>query len=218
MRQQIKELAEIVSRTMPIHEPIFEFGSLQVPGQEIFANIRPYFKEKKYIGCDMQSGPGVDQVLDICDTRIASESVGTLLVLETLEHVEFCRKAVQEMHRIIIPQGILLISSTMYDPIHQYPYDFWRFSPDGFKSLLREFSFSLVDYLGEPKFPHTVIGIASKTNLPEKNLKDFGKNLKDWKEKWNRHDRTGFRYLARQITPPLITNSFRKIREFTRNK
>ena len=57
MRESIKEFVKIVSETLPIPEPIFEFGSLQVPGQEGFADLRPIFPNKKYIGCDIREGP-----------------------------------------------------------------------------------------------------------------------------------------------------------------
>ena len=43
MRESIKQYVETVAETMPIAEPIYEFGSLQVPGQEGFANLRPLF-------------------------------------------------------------------------------------------------------------------------------------------------------------------------------
>ncbi|MQY58055.1 MAG: hypothetical protein GH144_00405 [Clostridia bacterium] len=50
----VKQFVEIVAETMPITEPIFEFGSLQVPGQEGFADLRPLFPNKEYVGCDIR--------------------------------------------------------------------------------------------------------------------------------------------------------------------
>jgi hypothetical protein len=38
MRESIKEFVKICAETLPIIEPIYEFGSLQVPGQEGFAD------------------------------------------------------------------------------------------------------------------------------------------------------------------------------------
>jgi len=65
MRGSIKEFVWIVAETLPVLEPIYEFGSLQVPGQEGFADLRPIFEGKRYIGCDMREGPGVDLVLNL---------------------------------------------------------------------------------------------------------------------------------------------------------
>jgi hypothetical protein len=58
MRQSIKNFAVIVSKTLPITEPVYEFGSFQVPEQIGFADLRPIFQDKKYIGCDMREGQG----------------------------------------------------------------------------------------------------------------------------------------------------------------
>ena len=42
----VKQFVKIVAETMAITEPIFEFGSLQVSGQEGFADLRPLFPNK----------------------------------------------------------------------------------------------------------------------------------------------------------------------------
>lgn len=159
MRQLIKEFVKIIADTLPISEPLYEFGSLQVQGQEGFANLRPFFPDKEYVGCDMQAGPGVDRVLNLHNIDLPSETVGTVLILDTLEHVEFVRKATEEAYRILKPEGVLVISSQMDCPIHSYPNDYWRFTPQAFTSLLRPFSSCFVDFAGDEWFPHTVVGI-----------------------------------------------------------
>ncbi|MFQ5929050.1 MAG: methyltransferase domain-containing protein, partial [Acidobacteriota bacterium] len=101
MRESIKHFVKICAESLPISDPVYEFGSLQVPGQEDFADLRPLFPSKKYVGADMRDGPGVDTILDLHDINLPSESVGTVLMLDTLEHVEFPRKAVEEIYRIL---------------------------------------------------------------------------------------------------------------------
>lgn len=162
MRESIRQFVRICAETLPISEPVYEFGSLQVPGQEGFANLRPLFSGKKYVGADMRQGPGVDLILNLHDIKIPSESVGTVIIMDTLEHVEFPRKAIEEVHRILKPNGTLIISSVMKFPIHDYPYDYWRFTPEAFKSLLRPFNSRFVDFAGESVFPHTIVGIGIK--------------------------------------------------------
>ncbi len=77
----------LMSETLPIDEPIYEFGSLQVAGQEGYA--------------DMCEGAGVDVILNLHQIDLSNESVGTGLLLDTLEHVEYPRKAMDELHRIL---------------------------------------------------------------------------------------------------------------------
>lgn len=38
MRESVKQFVEVVAKTLPIYEPIFKFGALQVPRQEGFAD------------------------------------------------------------------------------------------------------------------------------------------------------------------------------------
>jgi hypothetical protein len=83
MRQALKDLVSIVASTLPIEEPIYEFGSLQVRGQEGFADLRPLFPGKEYVGADMRHGTGVDQILDLHTINLPPESVGTIICLDT---------------------------------------------------------------------------------------------------------------------------------------
>jgi SAM-dependent methyltransferase len=171
MRPSIKKYVKICGETLPIQEPIYEFGSMQVSGQEGFADLRPYFPGMKYIGADMSQGTGVDVILDLHNINLPSESVGTVISCDTLEHVEFPRKALTEIYRILKPNGVLIITSVMLYNIHNAPNDYWRFTPEGFKSLLSQFQSSYVDWNGKKENPHTVVGIGSKTEYNFDQLK-----------------------------------------------
>ena len=172
MRPPVKQFVKICSQVLTIHEPIYEFGSFQVPGHDGYADLRPIFAGKEYFGADIREGDGVDVIMDMCDTGLPDEYVGTVLILDTLEHVEYLRNAIDEMHRILKPEGIIIISSVMHCPIHDN-HDYWRFTPEGFTSLLKPFAFSFVDFIGNPKFPHTVLGIALKSSIPENVMNDL---------------------------------------------
>src|SRR5215471_10241894 len=111
MRQGIRDFVEIVSGALPIPDPIVEFGARQ--SQPGFSDLRPFFPGKKYIGCDMREGPGVDQIANVHDSGFAPESIGTVLLLETLEHVQFPMRAMEEVHRILKPNGTVMLSSQM---------------------------------------------------------------------------------------------------------
>jgi hypothetical protein len=210
MRQLIREFVRIVVGTLPIHEPIYEFGALQPPGQEEFADMRNFFPGKEYIGCDMQEGPGVDKVLNLHDIDLPSETAGCGLILDTLEHVEFVRRAVEEAYRILKPEGILVISSQMDCPIHAYPDDYWRFTPSAFKSLLKPFKSSFVNLAGDEWLPHTVVGIGFKGSVEKIQLDDFKKKFEDWQKQW--HEITGKFGVAfaRQAAPAILWRLYRR--------
>jgi SAM-dependent methyltransferase len=182
MRESIRQLVKIVAATLPVKEPIVEFGSLQVPIQAEYADMRPFFPRKEYVGCDMRPGPGVDRIEDLHDITMPTESAGTILILDTLEHVEYPRKALEQVYRVLKPDGIVLVTSVLNLPIHDYPNDYWRFTPEGFKSLLKSFSFCFIDALGNKRFPHTVVGLAFKDSVPRDSLNGFTQEFTHWKK------------------------------------
>lgn len=230
MRESIKQFVKIVAESLPVSEPIFEFGSLQVPDQVGFADLRPIFPNKEYVGCDIREGPGVDRILDLHNIRFPSKSCGTVLILDTLEHVEFCRKAIKEVYRILKPNGLLVISSVMKWPIHDYPSDYWRFTPEGFKSLLRVFPQYFVDYAGDKDFPHTVVGLGYRG--PTISLDQFIPAFEDWKWyysrnnteekswKWYRSrfnpEKKSWKKLIQLCAPPLLLDCYRKLKNICR--
>lgn len=220
MRESIKEFVGICAQTLPIQGPIFEFGSLQVAGQEGYADLRTYFPGLKYFGCDMRAGVGVDKILNLHEIELPSESVDTVLSFDTLEHVEFPHKAMSEIFRILKPGGIAIISSVMNFPIHEYPQDYWRFTPEAFKSILKPFSHSFVDFAGDEDFPHTVVGIGFKSNLIS--LDQFLAKFKGWKERWSHSDsqknldncqdgEEAWKRVVKLFLPPIFLHFYQKL-------
>ena len=162
MLAQIRQFVKDTAERLPWQGPVFEFGAYRVEGQEALADLRPFFPNVEYVGCDMRPGLGVDRVLNLHNIGLPDEVAGTVLCLETLEHVEYVRQAMAEMHRILAPGGFCLISSSMNFPIHEYPSDYWRFTPSGFESLLRCFDSQHVSWIGNDRFPQIILGIGAK--------------------------------------------------------
>jgi SAM-dependent methyltransferase len=162
VRENIKESIEFINQHFTFEGPIVEIGSYQTTGQEGFADLRPLFPMTEYIGCDMRMGEGVDQISNAENLSFNSDSIGSILCLDTLEHMRNPFKVLTEIHRVLKPGGIVIISSLMAGPIHDHPFDYWRFTPKAFETLLDLFPTKLVISQGNDYYPHTILGLGIK--------------------------------------------------------
>jgi SAM-dependent methyltransferase len=175
MRRSTKEFIKICSERLPLLEPVYEFRFAHVSSEEDSAALKECFAGRKYERA----------LLEIDGSSIPSASVETALVIDSFEHAEYKRKVIDELYRVLKPDGVLIISSYMEHPIHDEPHDYWRFTPEAFKSLLKPFASSFVDFAGKDYFPHSVVGIGFKGAAPEGAMDQFTKEFELWKKYWS---------------------------------
>ena len=175
MRPHVWEFLRLCAQELVCPEPIVEIGAFQVPGQEAISDLRPLFPEKTYIGCDMQPGTGVDRIENIHQLSFRSGEVGTFLLSDTLEHVADPLRAMREIHRCLREDGLVIYTSVMNFPIHGYPNDYWRFTPEAFRSLATDFARAMIFFCGPKEFPHTVCGVAAKVDYSSEALKTLAR-------------------------------------------
>jgi SAM-dependent methyltransferase len=162
MRDHNKAFCSLVAETLDCPGPVYEFGSYQVEGQEGYANLRELFATKTYVGCDMRPGPGVDRVEDVTAISLPDGSAGTVLCIETFEHVFAVSKAFDEVFRLLKPGGIFVITSPLNFRIHGYPDDYWRMTPSCLRRHVSPYAARVTGYQGYHAFPHTVMGVGLK--------------------------------------------------------
>jgi SAM-dependent methyltransferase len=185
MRPLIRDFVQDVVERLPIADPVVEIGSRPAEGQEEIANIRAMFNGHEFIGCDIQEGTNVDRVEDIHQLTFADDSIGTVITVDTLEHVADPLRALKEIHRVLKPGGVVAISSVMFFPIHAHPWDYWRFTPEGFALLLEPFESSLVMAFGHELLPEGVMGVGVKGPMPDLNQQRFPRTDR-WCREWGK--------------------------------
>lgn len=166
MRDHNKAFCQVVAETFDCPGPVYEFGSYQVEGQLDYADLRAVFAGKTYVGCDMRAGPGVDRVEDVSAINLPDNSAGTVLCIETFEHVFEVRRAFDEVFRVLQPGGVFLITSPLNFRIHAYPDDYWRMTPSCLRRMLGNYAARLSGFQGHHKFPHSVMGLGIKGRAP----------------------------------------------------
>lgn len=102
-----------------------------------------------YIGLDYpvtgiemyQSRP--DVFADASELPFENESIDTVVLFQTLEHIARPEKAISEIFRVLRPGGILLLTVPFLYPLHDEPYDFTRFTNHGLVRVLEDTGFSI---------------------------------------------------------------------------
>src|SRR5262249_33431399 len=110
----LRGLVRAVAETFTLPGPILEVGSYVVAGQEGLADLRPLFPGRCYVGLDRRPGPGVDLVADVEKLPLADASIGTVLALGTFEHVQRFWTGLDEVRRVLRPDGALLLACPFY--------------------------------------------------------------------------------------------------------
>ncbi len=73
----------------------------------------------------------------------ASGRFDTVLAAEMLEHIPDPDSCVREIARVLRPGGRLLLTVPLIAPLHQWPFDFYRYTPRGIEALVQRHGFDV---------------------------------------------------------------------------
>lgn len=113
---------------------IYDLGS-----QDVNGSYRPIFSESawRYVGIDMAPGKNVDIVLGnpYVFREVSGNSADVVISGQAFEHIRYFWVTMLEIARVLKPGGVCCILAPSSGPEHRYPYDCWRFYPDGMMAL-----------------------------------------------------------------------------------
>ncbi len=109
-----------------------------------------------YVGLDVMAGRNVDVVGDAHElSRVfPSRRFDAVMSLSVLEHLLMPWKFVVELNRVLNIGAVGLFTTHQCWPMHDQPWDFWRFSDRAWDSLLNRLTgFEIIEAaMGEPAF------------------------------------------------------------------
>jgi SAM-dependent methyltransferase len=136
IRQALRKFAPAASGRM------LDLGCGYKPYKELFA---PYVTE--HVGVDIPVTIHGLEALDVGGTALAlpvsDVSFDTVLATEVMEHVPDPRLMLDEVRRVLRPGGTLILSVPLHEPLHELPYDFYRYTHIALERLLSEHGFQV---------------------------------------------------------------------------
>lgn len=94
----------------------------------------------KYVSFDIIDGPNVDVVGDAHELSkyFRPGSFDAVMSSATFEHLAMPWKVVVEISRVLKPGGLVCVATHQTWPVHDIPWDFWRFSEYSWRCLFNE--------------------------------------------------------------------------------
>lgn len=100
-----------------------------------------------YIGLDLEVNPIHDNQPDLTwDGRnipMGDETVESILLTEVLEHVPEPAGVLDEISRVLKPGGVVLVTVPFLFPLHEVPYDYYRYTPFALSRLAEDAGFAV---------------------------------------------------------------------------
>jgi SAM-dependent methyltransferase len=141
----VNQVLFIERRAGDLYGPYLEVGAKDYGST---ADLRRVLKhDGAYTRVDMQSGPGVDLVLDLTgpfeqiDARLCGARFGTVFCLSVLEHCRQPFAMAENLTRLLAPGGKICLGVPFAWKFHGYPSDYWRFTQEGVKLLFPRLRF-----------------------------------------------------------------------------
>lgn len=133
----------LIERSIALLAPQLRGKFLDVGcGTQPYACYFNHLSEQHACDFDPQRG-NVDFACPADKIPVPDGTYDSILCTEVLEHTPDPLAVWREFHRILRPGGNVLLSTPMYWPSHEQPYDFTRFPPHGLQYLAEKAGFTV---------------------------------------------------------------------------
>lgn len=111
------------------------------------AKYRGLIQEKagSYTTFDLVPGEHIDATGDLLHTGYLDEQFSTVYSTQVFEHIPYPWLVIREIHRILKPGGIAIITAPFLQPYHADPHDYYRYTVEGMEALAIDAGFEIVE-------------------------------------------------------------------------
>lgn len=125
---------------------ILDVGSFDKSGHYNYGMI---LNEDKwtYQGLDLRQGNNVDIIVEnpYDWEEIEDESYDLIVSGQAFEHIEFFWLTLEQIKRILKPNGLFFLIVPSTGPVHKNPYDCYRFNEDAMKAMAKYINFQVIE-------------------------------------------------------------------------
>ena len=140
-RWYVTRFVENVAKNLPANSSILDAGA----GESVYKKLFSHCNCKAIdlaVGESRWNYANLDYVGSLHEMPIGDEVFDAVLCTQVLEHLEWPRESVKEMHRVLKPGGKLYMTVPMAQNEHQVPYDFFRYTSYGIGSICKHAGFN----------------------------------------------------------------------------
>jgi SAM-dependent methyltransferase len=126
---------------------LLDIGCGQLPNKTLL--MAPPSQVTQYIGLDLENNPIHDNQPDIAwqdgNIPLPDSSVDTAIATEVFEHCPNPELVMHEIRRVLNPGGKLFFTIPFLWPLHEVPYNEYRYTPFSLKRHLANSGFTAID-------------------------------------------------------------------------
>lgn len=136
---------------------VLDYGCGGSPYRSLFGNC--IYHRADLAGQDLDYQYGLDSRLPV-----SAGGYGLVLSTQVLEHVEDPTLYLMECHRILAPNGRLLLTTHGIFEDHACPYDYWRWTTFGLQKLIEGNGFKIQSSVKVTTGPRAVMFLAERAS------------------------------------------------------
>jgi SAM-dependent methyltransferase len=161
VRRPILDAVASFAAELPAGTRVLDAGAGDAPYAELFGHC-------DYVTADWpqsvhEGGRRADILASLEALPVPDESFGAVVCTEVLEHISEPEMVLAELWRVLEPGGRLCLTTPFAWPLHEEPFDFYRYTPYALAHLLGKAGFADVSIDANAGFLVTLAQMAEMT-------------------------------------------------------
>lgn len=162
MRRSILQAVRAFAAELPRDTRVLDAGAGEAPYAELFAHC-------EYVTADWPNSvhAGAQRAhisASLERLPVPAESFGAVLCTEVLEHIARPEAVLAELNRVLAPGSRICLTVPFVWPLHEEPFDFYRYSPHALAGMLQAAGFTEVSVAPRTGFMTTLAQLAEMTH------------------------------------------------------